>query len=242
MKTCKKICRHDRSFWMSEVNRGVSHHSGWLPLLLRGGFLKKCKRGKLQFSGSGRYSVVPFKKSHVGVLRSMGTMCAIVQGHSVPRTLAEWAALVKAITIEARKRGAMPQPANRYTFLWFLRTYWIAEMRLQSKTAWLQCKKTDQSRVLAQAFPDSSGWLPRLTVRYELSVLALTRLLRYDGPLEYLTMFLCVLGCKELMSLSDGAVERLCALRPKRSDAQNKNGEPFHPATVARRVLQATVA
>jgi hypothetical protein len=149
---------------------------------------------------------------------------------------------VKAITIEARKRGAMPQPANRYTFLWFLRTYWIAEMRLQSKTAWLQCKKTDQSRVLAQAFPDSSGWLPRLTVRYELSVLALTRLLRYDGPLEYLTMFLCVLGCKELMSLSDGAVERLCALRPKKSDAQNKNGEPFHPATVARRVLQATVA
>ena len=41
---CRRMKGKDRSFWYRHVHRGVTHHSGWLPLMQRLRIIKKTSR------------------------------------------------------------------------------------------------------------------------------------------------------------------------------------------------------
>jgi hypothetical protein len=91
------LCDVDRSLWTHEVNAGVSHHSGWIPLLryykvLRFASVRDRARHRLCFGDSSRkYMVNAYDQSvHLELYQRTARICVLLRAMPIPMSLDDW--------------------------------------------------------------------------------------------------------------------------------------------------------
>ena len=218
-QTAIEMQGQDCSIWTHNVGRNVCHHSGWAAFLRQKGIIKKahtkCKKGitiKVFKEANAKHkqgvTTKAFKKGnsrHQQVMRvnlqsGAFTICRRTNLHSIdrlsvvgdlllkmspPKTVRQWIQNFNDIS-----EAAPPvEVKNRYMWSWVVRAWMICDMR----TANLKRLQWDQDLTvgdLGHAFPDQKGHLLRLAVGTK--VADLVNELGYDGPIELLTMYLCL--------------------------------------------------
>ena len=200
------ICMGDQdcSVWSVNVGRSVSHHSGWLSLLQRRVILKKVRSknggvpkrrssvcgSRRLYLGSGQSCYAIAMSSTPTTIRALGQMAAVgkvLLSLKAPRNIQDWLRSVQV----ASESVSEAERRNGYLWPWLLRIRLLTLMRNDGIKRLASGEGTLLSDLLG-AFPDQKGWLQKLAPPGAHTVSELTESLNYDGPLELLTMYMCL--------------------------------------------------
>lgn len=177
-----------RDRWTENVGRNVSHHSGWIALLLQKGLLRKAQSARkldlVKVSG-GIYKIAPVTAAVLSNMQKMSAAGKVLLEMKVPRTACEWRARVT----QAAKDAPRSETRNRYIWPWLVRLALIISMRAAGVKR-LQVPKDLRVRDLHGLFPDQKQHLKRFGPS-ETPFKEFAKKIGYDGPLELLTMHLC---------------------------------------------------
>ena len=231
----------EQKYWSMHVNRNVTHHSGWLPLMQRVKILrKKSVRAcggdlALGSDGSSYYAIVPFcGATHVHTLSHLAKLQQCILGAQTPRTLDEWNGALQTFKKVAKSAAA----ADGYEHLWCFRTAMFAEMHAANVKA-LSFSRKNTMRDVIRAFPDQCRWIrtycgQRSEAHW--SVTDFCKELKYDDALQFLTMDLCIFG-----SVGHGVdpevFEDMESKIQKIRRQLDRRGRPAHPAVVIGKVM-----
>ena len=169
-----------------------------------------------------------------------------------PRTLEEWASKLDAVTsglsrlCEALGVSKIPRLNHRggYSLSWTFRSMALIRMKSGHCGApWTLALKGGESLgLLHKCFPDQNNWVQRLLPKQDRTLKGLLKQLDFEGePLEYLTMWQCLLMDSELRHLN---VEWIAAHRSKlkAAAAQFRAVHRFwpHPAICVAALVETT--
>lgn len=219
---------HDCPEWNRNVGRNVLHHSGWRAFLQQQGIVRKVtvsRRPGVFVIAGHRYSVATpteLSRKHIEHLKKVGS--AIVQAKA-PKTIDEWSKAVQEMTDKAEVPSLQ---ADSYGWQWLLRARLVSLMRHQNikRLAWPRNLKINQ---FAALFPDQKEHLVRIQQGHTLMA-DLVQQLKFDGPIELLTMYLCLFLSNHLSKCSpEWLREHRAELIRKRSLYQKKHGLAPHP-------------
>ena len=239
------------SAWTLNCGRQVSHHSGWLPLLIRLGILRRASRStrsrppRLQVSRQqlhhkvlrlgemGQlYQTRPLKGPLRRKLRSyVDAGTAIVGTAAVPRTCADWCAQVENFMAAARKHMLASSRAGSgaYYLCWLARTFLVALMRSHGVAGLGMTGLTEAS--LQQLGPDQGGWIPKLCSRS--GAVQSLRSLGYSKAPEVFSMYACLFNDPQLASVCPASLrQRVAALRRRLSSYRQVHGVTPHPVVL----------
>ena len=225
----------EKAYWVRHVNRNVSHHAGWLPLMQRMGILSKTTKQdkkKLVFGDPDTYyKTLPFSGKLVRDLVALSAMQEVLLATSPPRTLDEW---VEGCRI-FQKAAPTRDKSESYSFLWTFRAAMIAERAAAGykKLGYSDKNTTDD---ISEAFPDQSSWVTYFCPRGRVQLGEFLRQLGYKDSIEYLTCDLCIM-MPVADRLSTDAGDRdpwVKRCRSSQDEALYRScGEQAHPAVVA---------
>lgn len=224
----------EKAYWVRHVNRNVSHHAGWLPLMQRMGILSKTTRqdkNRLVFGDPNKYyKILPFSKKLVRDLVALSAMQQVLLATSPPRTLDEWVEGFRIFKKAAPKRDK----SESYSFLWTFRAAMIAERAAAGykKLGYSDKNTTDD---ISDAFPDQKEWVTYFSPR-AVQLGEFLRQLGYKDSIEYLTCDLCILMpvADRLSTDVGGRDPWVKRCRSSQDEALHRScGEQAHPAVVA---------
>jgi len=175
-------------------NKGVQHHSGFIPLCLNLGLLRK--GGSLDLGMEDVYSIVAGKDDIEKVKEKLDKMADAWDAVSSvlscpPKTCQEWASqMLEAFKI-FRQHGAprLNPKVGMYLPGWTLRSYMVMMMRAHGVPR-LQ-RNGIGVRALVQVNPDQRIWFTVLEQHVKTTT-ALRRLFGNSSPPELLSCYLCV--------------------------------------------------
>ena len=196
-----RMSNRNMAMWTLNVGRNVSHHSGRLAMLQQKGIVKKLRpgrskvRGKLSASrrlvfgvgGTNQYVVQPSTALSRRAIANMTVVGQVLLDMQAPRTLRDWQQVVRLAT----QRVGTAERQNPYMWPWLSRVRLLTLLRsagTRKVTAGADTLIAD----LAGAFPDQKKWLQKLAPPGAVKLSELTDVLCYDGPVELLTMYLCL--------------------------------------------------
>jgi len=196
---CEFMHGHNLTAWVQHCGRGVTHHSGFVPMLLRMQVIRRAASGPLHL-GLSKYAFTCRRSVQVSrCLQGLLLACDKLRGvlASPPRTCQQWRRLYGEYCAVLRDAGVPRMglsPSAKYLLPWTFRVQCIARMRAAG-IQHLRAGKTPPSlEEFADMFPDQGSWvtkLAKLLPEGQRTVSRLTQTLEYTGPLELFTMYLC---------------------------------------------------
>ena len=214
---CRAMVGVDRDPWISNLGRSVSHHSGWLPLMASYGVLREASgrdRARLALGKMGKfYSVVPFSRDvHVPRFRHAHLVATLLNVEGAPRTLSEWGRSVARVRHAVLERGlSLPgaltgrkssestgslesteSGGQGYHWPWYVRSHLLVEMRAAGIPRLVVDRDVGATQFAAM-FPDQGRWVKAYSADGS-SLQGIVARLQYKGPVELLTMHLCLCG------------------------------------------------
>ena len=193
---CVKVSGTDLALWVRHCGRGVTYHSGFVPVLLRMRLIRSAAKGPLHFGVAGKRYALNDKGVHTtvqGLVRVADGLTNVLN-LSPPRTCKQWLRMYKmfcSVCESTDVKGLALNSSSSYTLPWTFRSLVIPRMRscgISSLTCPGVMKLTDFDTM----FPDQGGWIQKLSAGKARTVHQLVTNLGYTGPLEFLTMFLCL--------------------------------------------------
>lgn len=213
---CQDMSGEHLADWVQNCGRSVTHHSGFLPMLVRLRLIRPSLRGELVLGVNGARYAFNGKESSVQVSESLGCLagaCDDLQDilAEPPRTGAQWLSMYKqycaALTRHQVPRMGLTGVA-RYLLPWTFRVMCISRMRTQGIGSLTACGMT--LTTFSSMFPDQGQWIKRaraLTPPKKRTVEGLIQILGYTGPVELLTMYLCLCQDQALRKISVADLE-----------------------------------
>ena len=200
VKVAREMQGVNTAAWSANVGRRVSHHSGWKAFLGHRGVVKVISsRRKTMFRCSGEYlrwgrTCYGVQKPTAMSLNKMSDLQRLgfrLLDARPPRTLEDWCDTI------VREAGGRKQ--KKYSWLGLWRAVLIRAMRLAgiNRLSW---DKTATIKRLCDAFPDRKQHVLELAPSPLIADLVSS--LGYDGPIELLTMHLCLFGSSEMERFS----------------------------------------
>ena len=205
-KAARLMDNVDMSHWIEQCNLRVMHVMGWVTMLRQHGVLIKVNRDGQNVVHVGKQNMLKYKvaSSAVEKERAISKLVRAVDAGDAldtgimkkpPKTVAQLVDNVDMIVPELRKIGApLLKPSavgkqNPYCVSWTLRAINLLAM----ETAGIKRISGDVSVYdFMRAFPDQGTWIQRLSRKLGVtSVAALSRKLKYDSPIQLLSMYAC---------------------------------------------------
>lgn len=203
--TCQQMQGRDDSVWVASLGRNISHVSGPLATMARLGIVKKMRQGSPQRmhagvlklgASSGTFrrlcsGVVEMASAETKVLRwvRVASGCRAVEA---PKTCQEWVAEHGKVDAIFAKHRIFPSKSYMRNFV--IRGLLLAAMHAAGVRK-LSGSKNISAGAFADAFPDQGSWIKRMCLRQrvEISLADFAATIDYDGRVEHLTMYLCLL-------------------------------------------------
>ena len=191
----------------------------------------------LSFDGCGTYSVEKCDVDwHGRKFASLAGIADALRALSPPKTVDKWEsnAQIFAAVAPTRSSGSWGDP-DSYTSAWLLRAFLIPEMRAAGISS-LKTSTTMKASALHTMFPDQHDWARKLARRTgQQTVVKLMATLRFDGPVELFTCWLCVIGDPSIQQLSAVEIEHMTpAIHVARQCCRDKFGYKGHPVEIVR--------
>ena len=226
----------DRTMFTQNIGRNVSHHMGWLAFMLSKKLLRKHKgsrrSGVLTF-GENSYQKAPITKRARLIMSDMHATGSVLLDLPVPRSTDDWNACIA----HAQQMAPKSEVRNPYHWPWLLRSSMISAMRV-ARISRLQCPKDFTIGKLRRMFPDQRQHLTRFGQPSD-TVRKLCTTLGYDGPVELLTMHMCMFCSKTMEHVCPQQVhESHDSLVSKREHYEQVNGVVPHCSWVGRWLLE----
>ena len=187
--------------WMQGPGTGTSHHGGLVMWLWKS--LKmiepKVRSGMPLLLNRRRFVIKPLTKplrARLSKSRAFGE--ALLEEAKGRVTLETWNATTRVL-LKATK-GVPGLSPNSYRGKWAVRS-WMDRCLRQRSWKGLATNRGDKVALLTKTFPDEDGHLRVLTDRApnKVTLSQFCKTLGYDGPVEHLTMWLCLLLSKPLI-------------------------------------------
>ena len=238
----KPSARATSEVWQKHVNRNVTHHAGWLPLVqtalplirkvsVKGSGVKGSGvkgSGVLVLGSTGQlYKPLPFSAKFTRAYEELRKVGEILQTLPRVKSSSEWATAVQQATANAKKAGVGRIVDRRYMWPWLIRLQLLAVMR----TGGIKRLSDDGLSVaeLSAMAPDMKGHVTDLA-EHRAGVKELFETVGYDGPPELFSMYCCIF-LSASAGVDVGDIEaRLAQLVSAREEFTTKWGIPPHPA------------
>ena len=216
-RTVSEVDGKDLSCWVTNCGRNVSHHSGFVPMLLRLKVLRKVRKSTVPSLDLGSATGRRYQLRTDNLLQALDCLCQVIRladavqvkvPSSVPgpRSCSAWVQSFHDLT-HVVKECSCPGMRNvkKYLTLWTIRAMLLRRMYASGvsrlaldDSLWSDFAKTfpDQKNMLSKILASRAGRQAEkgLTCR-----VALERSL-YKGPPELMTMYLCFLGAADRTS------------------------------------------
>ena len=212
----RRLHQVNTHIWSINCGRGVSHHSGFIPMLLRIGVLSRTRgvsrNALILGSLQSTYYLVPCAmesrvRSHL--LQLLVASAAIFKPAPAPTTCQEWHDRVQAMQQSASTYptiGLSPTGA-RYLLPWLIRSKLLCDMHV-SRVQGLQVSAGMTTEQFAPAFPDSKDWVGILAKHFQVSrIKDLFEKVGYKDRPELFTYYLCIIGSEELRNYPPDIVQ-----------------------------------
>lgn len=249
------------SAWSKNLSHGVAHHSGWLPLLQRVGFLRKAHRSASNLQASRPSAIGTRRVLHLGegkqpytIVPIRGTpllkrkLQQILNLNSIslkpPRTWKEWCDGLQELLKAFKEHPALTGPVQGYSQLWLARSFmFLLRMRLSAASSKLQVTpqvgKMSVTQFASMA-PDQGDWVTHFCGRA--GVAKSLQQLNYRGPLELFSMKLCLYANQHLTWGSAQVNEHRKLLKQLLGIYIIEHGIAPHPAVLQNLAVEALLA
>ena len=194
------MVHEDRTWFNVNVNANISHHSGWIPLLLQCKILQECcetKRDAMNFGSlTSNYCMQPLSPSIQNHLKELYKKQMFLNAFEVCESFEDYKRLVKGSQLcglfSFNKFPTKPKKES-YTSLWTKRGT-IEAARFQAGISKFHVPAGIRVIHFAKIFPDQNQYLVRWAKHLKvIGIHELAHALGYKGPLHLLSMFACVL-------------------------------------------------
>lgn len=237
------------SAWSQNLSRGVGHHSGWLPLLQRLGFLRKLGRSpahakrKVLHLGEGKqsYTIVPLAGNPLLKRKLQQVLDLNSISMTPPTTWREWCDGNQQLLRAFNAQPALTGPAVGYSQLWLARSYmFLLRRRLSAARSKLHVT-ADVGKMTVRKFasmaPDQGDWVHRFCKRA--GVAKALKQLNYRGPLELFSMKLCLYASQHVTWGSAHVNRHRKLLLQLMRDYRIQHGISPHPAMLQSLAIHA---
>ena len=210
--TVQQVDGADFECWVTNCGRNVSHHSGFVPMLLRFEILQKVSKSTVPSLALGSTTGRRYQLRSDNLLAVLGKLCALIRLADAieeklpavhgPRSCSAWS---KAFQDLSQVVQDNPCPGMRdttsYVPLWTMRALLLRRM-WATGTRRLALDDSLWSD-FAATFPDQKKMLSKVVVAETgLTCRNAMQRCKYKGPAELLTMYLCFLGTVDRTSTS----------------------------------------
>ena len=213
---CQDMSGEDLADWVQNCGRSVTHHSGFLSMLVRLRVVHLSPRGALALGVNGARYAFTGKESSVQVSESLACLagaCDDLQDilAEPPQTGAQWLSMYdKYCAVLTRHRVARMglTGAASYLLPWTFRVLCISRMRARGIRSLTVPGLT--LAAVSSMFPDQGQWIKRLaglTPPGKRTIETLIQVLGYTGPVELLTMYMCLCQDQALRKISVADLE-----------------------------------
>ena len=257
-KVASSVEHLSMSAWSKNLSHGVGHHSGWLPLLQRVGFLRKARRSASNLHASRSSARGARKVMHLGEGKQPYTI-VLLRGNPLlhkklqqilnlnsismkpPRTWREWSEGLQELMKSFKEQPALTGPAHGYSQLWLARSYmFLLRMRLSAARSKLHVTHNlgkMSVKQFASMAPDQGAWVTRFCGRA--GVAKTLQELNYRGPLELFSMKLCLYSNQHLTWGSEQVRQHHKLLKRLLGNYITEHGLAPHPAVLQSIAMQA---
>jgi hypothetical protein len=219
--------------WVANCGKGVSFHSGWLPLLhLRVKLIKKAVDGPLILgSEENHYKVKCLDSSLTQSLEGILSMHDEVSDIEVPQTCQAWSSAVDTLMECFKVHPELTGKTDGYSKLWLARSFLFSLMRSHSPPVKALALGGISANRFANMFPDQSEWIHLLTARS--GVEQSFKDLGYKGPPELFSMNACLFNHPQMDLCPQYLHENRVCLQKKVREYKELHGMVPHPAVLA---------
>ena len=190
-------CHAVSCIWQKHVNKNVTHHAGWLPLVQRCLPLFRqvpSKRSGVLVLGVERnfYKPLPFSPAFVKAYTSFRKIGEILGSIQPFRSCKEWCETMDRAASDATDQGLGRLTKLEYLWPWMLRS----QMYCVLQSAGI-CRLTSKGLtidMLSRMCPDMRKHVEDLA-EHRGSAKELFRTVSYDGPPELFSMYCCIFLC-----------------------------------------------
>ena len=226
--------RATTAVWQAHINRNVTHHAGWLPLVQTAlPLLAKVdvfRSGVLVLGIMDQYyQFVPFSQKFVKAYESFRKEGSILSTLTPVHTCRQWGAAIARATSDMKSAGLSKHVARAYLWPWLLRSQLYCVIR-GAGIERLQDEDDLSVDELSKMNPDMKQNLKHLA-EHVCKVSDLFTSVGYDGPPELFSMYCCIF-------LSDSVHDPELVEQKKRyliktrSEFATKWQIPMHPAVL----------
>ena len=212
-RTTQAVHGKDFSCWVTNCGRNVSHHSGFVPMLLRFAVLRKVSRSNVSRSKVSRSSVSSldlgstsgrcYELRSDNLLEVLSKLCKLIKlADAVEKVMSKvrgpwscstWITAFRDLS-DIVKQNPCPGMNNikSYLPLWTMRAILLRRM-YASRARRLRVDKSLFS-AFASTFPDQKNMLAKIVeITPDLTCKMAIKRSGYQGPPELLAMYLCFL-------------------------------------------------
>lgn len=209
-QTIRAVHSKDFTCWVTNCGRNVSHHSGFVPMLLRFKLLQKVRRSRVSSLDLGSATGRRYQLRSNNLVEVLDKLCQLIQSADAikeklssvrgPRSCSEWSKSFQKLSEVVRD---CPCPGMRdvtsYLPLWTMRAMLLRRMY----AAGVSRLRLDDSSWsdFAAGFPDQKKMFKKV-IKAERGLTCKMAIQRsgYTGPAELLSMYLCFLGAVDRTS------------------------------------------
>ena len=198
-RTAEAVHGADFSCWVTNCGRNVSHHSGFVPMLLRFKVLRKVPRSSVSPLDLGSTTGLCYQLRSDNLLEVLNKLCKLVVLADAikkfkvrgPRSCTAWVTAFRNLS-DVVKMNPCPGMNNvtSYLPLWTMRAILLRRMYASGASR----LRLDDSLFIdfASTFPDQKKMLGKICeVKPSLTCKAALTTSGYQGPPELLSMYLC---------------------------------------------------
>lgn len=226
---------HGKDFrcWVTNCGRNVSHHSGFIPMLLRFKVLRKVPRSSVSSLDLGSTTGRRYELRSDNLLEVLSNVCELIQLADAvkksmstvrgPRSCSAWIKAFRDLSDVVKKN---PCPGMRnvtsYLPLWTMRAILLRRMYAAGASR----LQVDNSLFgdFASTFPDQMKMLDKIVgAKPELlTCKAVLKMSGYTGPPELMAMYLCFLKAVDRTS-TEFLTKNMGILTKTRGDYKKQN-------------------
>ena len=201
-KTIHAVDGKDLSSWVTNCGRNVSHHSGFVPMLLRFKLLRKVPRSTVPSLDLGSATGRRYQLWSNNLVEVLGRLSELIKLSDAikrkmssvpgPTTCSQWSKAFQKLS-EVVLENPCPGMRNvtSYVPLWTMRALLLRRM-YSSGASRLRLDGSSWSE-FAATFPDQKKMFEKVVSR-PLTCKEAMQESEYTGPAELLAMYLCFLG------------------------------------------------
>ena len=231
-RTTRMVHGKDFACWVKNCGRNVSHHSGFVPMLLRFKVLRKASESSVSSLDLGSATGRRYELRSNNLLEVLSKMCKLIElANAVKKMMSKvrgpwscstWITAFRNLSDVVRK-SPCPGMNNvtSYLPLWTMRAILLRRMYAVGASQ-LQVDNSLFSD-FASTFPDQKKMLEKIVeAKPSLTCRAALKISGYKGPPELMTMYLCFLKGVDRTS-TEFLMKNMDILSKTRSDYKKKN-------------------